>query len=749
MTRRSSRGLTVAVRQGVFGVALGLPLLASPLLAQEAPAEPAAVDVEVEQTETQTVEVDPGPDGAPVVTEEETITETETVIEQPRVLISEVLIEGISGHPEEERLQVAAYDAMQVRPGSRVTRDELQRDLNAIQATGWFSDVRITPVNGPLGVQVVVQVEPFPALTSVVLNPPSEELPESVITDTFGSDYDRTLNLNDLQLRMKELQKWFADQGYSLARITGPERVSPDGEVTLKLTQGTVVGVEMKFVNKDGESEDEDGNPIGGKTKDWVVTREISIKPGDPFNRNKLERDIKRLYATQLFSDVKVTLKPVPEQPGDVVIVLGIVEQSTGQLSGGLGYSQSQGVFGQVQLQDSNLFGRAWNIGLNVTYGQYGGLANLNFRDPWINGDSHRTSFSGSLFLSQQVPQAFQSENEGNIRTVKDYADNGNKYAYNIRSDKNPADSKFSSVSKAEDEYSYKSWFDFEGDSIALRKTGGNIFFVRPLNGGDPFKDTPWKALLGLSVQNVRPINFAAASRPYGIATNDYKNGRIKNKDIICVSFNCADSNNLVSVRFATTYNNFNDPRNPTSGNFFTATTEQFVGVNEDSPTFNRLRGTYTQFFPVNWLKLHKGCRPKQGEVADCPQAIGLQVKAGTIVGELPPYEAFCLGGSNSIRGWYNCDLAVARSFGEVTLEYRFPIISIFSGELFVDAGTDFDTQGNVPGKPGLLLNKDGSGVSVGTGVIVTTPVGPLRLEVASKDFSGDWRFNLGVGWKF
>ena len=41
-----------------------------------------------------------------------------------------------------------------------------------------------------------------------------------------------------------------------------------------------------------------------------------------------------------------------------MVIVLGIIEQSTGQLSGGLGYSQSQGVFGQVQLQDSN-FGRA------------------------------------------------------------------------------------------------------------------------------------------------------------------------------------------------------------------------------------------------------------------------------------------------------------------------------------------------------------------------------------------------------
>tara|TARA_B100002051_G_scaffold260006_1_gene280093 strand:- start:4194 stop:6431 length:2238 start_codon:yes stop_codon:yes gene_type:complete len=745
MTRRSSRRSTVAVRQGVLGLALGLPIIAAPIRAQETPAaEP--VPIEESVTEVETIEVEPA-DPQQVAPQQPVV--EEPVVEQPRVLISEVVIEGISGHPEEERLQVAAYDAMQVRPGSRVTRDELQRDLNAIQATGWFSDVRITPVNGPLGVQVIVQVEPFPTLTSVTLDPPTEDLPESVVEDTFGSDYGRTLNLNDLQLRMKELQKWFSDEGYSLARITGPERVSPEGVVTLRLTQGTVAGLEVQFLNKEGENTDEQGNPIKGKTKEWVVTREISIKPGDSFNRKNLEADIKRLYGTQLFSDVKVTLKPVPEDPGNVVIVLGISEQSTGQLSGGLGYSQSQGVFGQVQLQDTNLLGRAWNVGLNVTYGQYGGLANLNFRDPWIYGDNHRTSFSGSVFLSQQVPQVFQSESNGNIRTIDGYEDNGNKYAYNINSKRNPADDTFNSVSKAVKEFPNFSWFDYEGDSVALRKTGGNFFFSRPLNGGDPFKETPWRALVGMTFSNVRPINFGAESRPYGVSTNNFKRGRVKNKDIICISYNCADSNDLIGVRFAATYNNFNDPRNPTSGNFFTATTEQFVGVNNDSPTFNRLRGTYTQFFPVNWLKISKGCRPKPGEEADCPQAIGVQVKAGTIIGELPPYEAFCMGGSNSIRGWYDCDLAVARSFGEITIEYRFPIISIFAGELFVDAGTDFDTQKNVPGKPGLLLDKDGSGVSVGTGVIVTTPVGPLRLEVASKDFTEDWRFNLGVGWKF
>ena len=29
------------------------------------------------------------------------------------------------------------------------------------------------------------------------------------------------------------------------------------------------------------------------------------------------------------------------------------------------------------------------------------------------------------------------------------------------------------------------------------------------------------------------------------------------------------------------------------------------------------------------------------------------------------------------------------------------------------------------------------------------TPVGPLRIEAASKDLEGDWRYNLGFGWKF
>ncbi len=667
---------------------------------------------------------------------------------EPSVLITEVIIEGLSGHPDKKRLELAAYDAMIVRPGSTVTRSDLQRDLDAIYATGWFSAVRIEPVEGPLGVQLSVKVQPNPLLKEVVFEPKGNRLPKSVIQDTFKVDFGKTLNLNSLQARMKELQNWYVNKGYSLAKISGPNRVTSNGVIQLRVVEGAVEGVDVLFLNKEGEMTDEKGRKIRGKTKEWVIKREISIKPGETFNRNQLEKDIKRLYGTSLFSDIKVTLRPVAGQPGKVTILLGVIEQSTGSLSGGIGYSQAQGLFGQVGLQEGNLLGRSWNAAMNFTYGQYGGLADISFTDPWLKGDKHRTAFRTSLFLSRDVPQAFRSQEGGNIRGVSDYYDASSENAYQVDNNDH-GKGKFDSVSAAKNSDDKSSWFDYTGNSVAIQRTGGSFVFSRPLNGGNPYKRVPWSVLAGVNIQKVRPISFSGESRPYGVATRDRKGGVVPNDDVICISFRCAKENQLLGFRTGATYNTLDDPRNPISGDFLSLGTQQFVSVGEDSPAFNRARVSYTHFIPVNVLKFHKGCRPKPGEEADCRQTIGMQVKAGTILGDLPPYEAFCTGGGNSVRGWHPCDLGVGRSFGEASVEYRFPIWSIVAGELFVDGATDFESQAKVPGRPGELLSKPGAGYSPGMGVIVTTPVGPLRLEAASQGLSGKWRFNLGVGWKF
>ena len=652
---------------------------------------------------------------------------------EPKVLIAEVAIEGLQDHPERERLELAAYAAMAATPGSRVTRNELQTDLSAIYASGWFSDVRIQPVDGPLGVRLVVVVVANPVLQQVKLDPADLKLPEQVVKDTFAADYGKTLNLNTLQTRMQELQRWYADQGYSLARITGPSRVSPEGVVELLVRQGTVEGVEVQFLNKEGSATNDKGEPIRGKTKPWVVTREVSLRPGQVFNRRELEEDIKRIYGTGLFSDVKVTLKPVPAEPGKVVIVLGIVEQSSGSLSGGLGYSQSQGVFGQIQLQDSNLFGRAWDLGTNISYGQFGGLGDITFTDPWIKDNKYRTSFRARFFFSREIPQLFQSENT--------------TFSYQLR---NFDGADFDVVTSRRVNPNGTETIKTNFDTVAIQRIGANVQLVRPLNGGNPYKKAPWNLILSFGGQEVAPMDFSGSKYSFGVVGATKSPTRVPSNQVICLAYNCASENQLVSFRVGTTYSTLNDPRNPTKGNFLSLGTEQFISVGENSPTFNRIRGTFTHYIPVEWLKIFKGCRPKPGETKDCKQALAFQVSAGTLVGsDIPPYEAFCLGGGNSVRGYYDCDLGVGKSFAEATIEYRFPLFSIVSGEIFFDAGTTFGTQGDIPGNPGGLLGKSGEGYSPGVGLIVTTPVGPLRLEVATQDFSSDWRFNLGVGWKF
>ena len=116
-----------------------------------------------------------------------------------------------------------------------------------------------------------------------------------MVKKTFDKSFGTTLNLNDLQKKIDIIKKWYEDKGYSLARISGPERISSNGIVSLKFDEGVISNINLRFIGTDEEVRK-------GKTKDWVIRRELKTSPGIVFNRKTLETDIKRLYATVIIT---------------------------------------------------------------------------------------------------------------------------------------------------------------------------------------------------------------------------------------------------------------------------------------------------------------------------------------------------------------------------------------------------------------------------------------------------------------
>jgi len=297
------------------------------------------------------------------------IAENKKNINQESVLISEIIIEGWENHPEGRKLELAAYDSMSIKPGSIVDNRILNQDINAIYASGWFSGVKIKPQDGPLGVRLIVTVVPNPILKKVQLQPISSIVSNEYVDDIFKNYYGTTLNLKEFQNKIEVIKKRYEKEGYSLARISSPDRICENGVVTLKVSEGLISDVKIRFPNSDGDFII-DGKPRKGKTKDWVIKRELKTQPGTIFNRKILEADIGRLYATSLFDDVKVSLNPDNLNPGQVIIFLDLSEQRTGSLTGGIGYSNSSGIFATIGLQETNALGRAWSTNLNLNFGE-------------------------------------------------------------------------------------------------------------------------------------------------------------------------------------------------------------------------------------------------------------------------------------------------------------------------------------------------------------------------------------------
>ncbi|MUG97947.1 BamA/TamA family outer membrane protein [Scytonema sp. UIC 10036] len=627
----------------------------------------------------------------PPPTQQQTPSEQSPAPTEPRVLVSEVLIRNEAGQAIVPELEDQIYRAIRTQPGRTTTRTQLQEDINAVFATGFFSNVQAVPEDTPLGVRVSFVVQPNPILTKVQLqanpgtNVPSV-LPADTVDTIFKEQYGRILNLRDLQEGIKQLTKRYQDQGYALANVIGAPQVSENGVVTLQVAEGVVEDIRVQFRNKEGQTTNDKGEPIRGRTQPYIVTRELQLKPGNVFNRNTVQRDLQRVFGLGLFEDVNVSLDPGTD-PSRVDVVVNVVERNSGSIAAGAGISSASGLFGTVSYQQQNLNGRNQKLGAEVQLGVRELLFDLRFTDPWIAGDPYRTSYTANIFRRRSISLIFEGD-DNDIETVENVNDPNE-----------------------------------DGDTPRVVRLGGGVNFTRPLSK-NPFERAEWTASAGLQYQRVTIRGDGETARL----------GRLEGtNEFVELSESGEGKDDLLLLQLGVARDLRNNPLQPTSGSFLRLGVDQSVPIGLGNIFLTRLRGSYSTYLPIDFTNFTKG-----------PETLAFNVQAGTILGDLPPYEAFSLGGSNSVRGYEEGGLGSGRSFVQASVEYRFPVFSVVSGALFFDVGSDLGTST----RAAELLDKDGTGIGFGLGVRVQSPLGPIRIDYGVNG-DGDSRINFGIGERF
>lgn len=619
---------------------------------------------------------------------------------EARVLVSEVAIKSETGQITPE-LETEVYKVIRTQAGQTTTKSQLQEDISAIFRTGFFSNVQAFPEDTPLGVRVSFIVTPNPILSKVELeaNPGTgvaSVLPAETANEIFSSQYGKILNLRELNEGIKQLTKRYQDQGYVLANLVGAPKVSENGVVNLQVAEGVVESVKVRFRNKDGEDVDDKGNPIRGRTKDYIVTRELELKPGTVFNRNTVQRDLARVYGLGLFEppDTEpISLAPGSD-PSKVNVLVNVIERTSGSIAAGAGISSASGLFGTVSYQQQNLGGRNQKLGTEVQLGERELLFDLRFTDPWIAGDPYRTSYTTNIFRRRSISLIFEGKDK-NIDTF------------------NPDN--ITDINQQ--------------DSPRITRLGGGITFTRPLST-NPFKTSEWLASAGLQYQRVSGRDADGNLRKEG-AIFDGNGNIISNK--IPLTLSSSGEDDLLLFKLGAQRDLRNNSLQPTKGSFLSFGIDQSVPIGSGNIFMTRLRGNYSQYLPIKLISFSKK-----------PQTLAFNLQGGTILGDVPPYETFTLGGSNSVRGYDEGRLGTGSKYIQAAVEYRFPVFSVVSGALFFDYGSDLGSSTQAA----QLLNKNGNGYGYGVGVRVQSPLGPIRIDYGVTD-EGDSRINFGIGERF
>jgi outer membrane protein insertion porin family len=185
---------------------------------------------------------------------------------------------------------------------------------------------------------------------------------------------DEWYDANEVDTTIDQLTDELGTLGYAFVNIrpkVNQRREDLAVDVTFQVSEGDRVYVERIDI---------EGNV---RTLDEVVRREFQLVEGDAFNTSKLRRSRRRIGNLGFFKSTKVT-NAEGSSPDKTVIKVALEEQSTGQVSLGVGFSSLDGALGDIGISERNLLGRGQNLSFRFQGSAKRQEFDIGFTEPYF-----------------------------------------------------------------------------------------------------------------------------------------------------------------------------------------------------------------------------------------------------------------------------------------------------------------------------------------------------------------------------
>ena len=283
------------------------------------------------------------------------------------------------GVPEEVKHKL--FPLLQSKPGSIATTELIRNDVASLGSTGVFSQISPEFSSVPEGIKIDYKLVSNPVVHQVKFSG-NTIFTDKYLQSVMDVPQDSVLNFVLVNQKIRQIENLYLQQGYILVSIPTVQ-VTPDGILNIAIEEGRIEDISLV------------GNE---KTKDKVILRELRFKKGQPFNKFLASRSMERLYNLGYFEDVNMKLLPGKYGDHNVIVEIDVVEQKTGIITVGAGYSESDGMVGVLEVGDTNFRGTGDKVNVHWEFGGSGRGRNyqLSYTRPWIN--SNGDSLGASVF---------------------------------------------------------------------------------------------------------------------------------------------------------------------------------------------------------------------------------------------------------------------------------------------------------------------------------------------------------------